>query len=100
MKLSIGAVVRGGTSLAYKTGAWREQRPVLHDDLCKPCGLCEMYCPDSAVHRIHSRYVIDLDFCKGCGVCAAECPAKAIQLQQYEDDQVMAKLDGLFERNS
>jgi len=30
-------------------------------------------------------------------VCAAECPAKAIQLMQYEDGHLMAKLDGLLE---
>jgi heterodisulfide reductase subunit A len=41
---------------------------------------------------------IDADKCHGCGVCAGECPAKAIQLLAYEDDQIMAKLDGLFER--
>jgi heterodisulfide reductase subunit A len=41
---------------------------------------------------------IDADKCHGCGVCAGECPAKAIQLLAYEDDQILAKLDGLFER--
>jgi heterodisulfide reductase subunit A len=41
---------------------------------------------------------IDPAQCHGCGICAAECPAKAIQLMQYEDDQIMAKLIGLLER--
>ncbi len=29
MKITIGAVVKGGTSLGYKTGNWRDERPVL-----------------------------------------------------------------------
>jgi heterodisulfide reductase subunit A len=40
---------------------------------------------------------IDPAKCHGCGICAAACPAKAIQLMEYEDDHLMAKLDGLLE---
>jgi heterodisulfide reductase subunit A-like polyferredoxin len=40
---------------------------------------------------------IDDALCRGCGICAAECPAKAIQLNWYEDDQVMSKVDALLE---
>ncbi|TEU11207.1 MAG: FAD-dependent oxidoreductase [Anaerolineales bacterium] len=34
--------------------------------------------------------------CQGCGSCAAECPAKAIQLQHYRDEQMIAKEEALF----
>ena len=34
--------------------------------------------------------------CRGCGICAGECPAKAIQLQHYRDEQVLAKTMALF----
>ena len=40
---------------------------------------------------------IDEALCRGCGICAAECPAKAIELNWYEDDQVMSKVDALLE---
>ena len=43
---------------------------------------------------------IDPAKCHGCGTCASECPAMAIQLMQYEDDHILAKVDGLFERIS
>jgi heterodisulfide reductase subunit A len=43
---------------------------------------------------------IDPARCQGCGICASECPAKAIQLQQFQDDQILAKLNGLLERMS
>ncbi len=80
MRISMGAVVPGGTSLEYKTGSWRDQQPVLNMELCKKCGMCESVCPDSAVHEKSEIYRIDYDYCKGCGLCAYECPANAIQM--------------------
>ena len=35
--------------------------------------------------------------CRGCGLCPGECPAKAIQLQHFTDDQILAKEEALFE---
>jgi len=35
--------------------------------------------------------------CRGCGLCAGECPAKAIQLQHHRDEQLLAKIEALFE---
>jgi pyruvate ferredoxin oxidoreductase delta subunit len=84
MKITIGAVVKGGSSLDYKTGSWRDQQPVVDMELCKACGRCEEVCPDSAVHIIEEVYVIDYDYCKGCGLCAYECPADAIEMVQEE----------------
>ena len=40
---------------------------------------------------------IDEALCHGCGICAAECPAKAIELNWYEDEQIMSKVDALLE---
>lgn len=84
MRIAVGAVVKGGTSVLYRTGAWRDQRPVLHAGSCKACGICEMVCPDSAVYVVDSAYHIDYDFCKGCALCAYECPTKAIEMQPEE----------------
>lgn len=84
MKIAIGAVVEGGTSLNYMTGTWRDQRPVIDEHLCKNCGICEMVCPDSAVRREEPLFLIDYDYCKGCGLCAYECPADAIEMTLEE----------------
>jgi pyruvate ferredoxin oxidoreductase delta subunit len=84
MKLNQGAVVRGGTSLNYKTGDWRDQRPVIDQETCKHCGICQEVCPDDAVRVIDGQYVIDYDFCKGCGICAHECTAAAIEMVPEE----------------
>ncbi len=85
MKITIGAVVEGGTSANYHTGGWREgKKPVIDLTKCKECGICELYCPDSAVRVEGGRYVIDLKYCKGCEICEYECPAEAIQMIDEE----------------
>lgn len=80
MKIALGAVVRGGTSLEYKTGSWRDQRPVIDTVSCKACRICMDVCPDSAVYVKEEQYCIDYDYCKGCGLCAYECPVDAIRM--------------------
>ena len=84
MRITKGAVVKGGTSLNYKTGNWRDQRPVADMTQCKVCGRCYEVCPDSAVHVVEEAYVIDYDYCKGCGLCAYECPTEAITMEKEE----------------
>ncbi|MFN2356968.1 MAG: FAD-dependent oxidoreductase [Desulfotignum sp.] len=69
------------------------------DKKCASCLICVRACPfDVPFINAEGISQIDADKCHGCGVCAGECPAKAIQLLAYEDDQILAKLDGLFER--
>ncbi|MBU0769778.1 MAG: 4Fe-4S binding protein, partial [Proteobacteria bacterium] len=67
-------------------------------DLCASCLICVRSCPYQ-VPRINEDGVseIDVALCHGCGVCAAECPAKAIELNWYEDVQIMSKVDALLE---
>ncbi|MCP4668110.1 MAG: CoB--CoM heterodisulfide reductase iron-sulfur subunit A family protein, partial [Deltaproteobacteria bacterium] len=65
---------------------------------CAACLICVRSCPYD-VPRINKDGVSEIDpaLCRGCGVCAAECPAKVIELDWYEDDQVMSKVDALLE---
>jgi len=73
---------------------------------CTGCLTCVRICPFSAVlinpllvgvGGITGAAEISAAACRGCGLCAAECPAKAIQLQHFTDDQVLAKQSSLFE---
>lgn len=64
-----------------KTGSWRTYRPELDRGQCNECGLCLLYCPESAISENH---VVDLRYCKGCGICANECPKKAITMKREE----------------
>ncbi len=73
---------------------------------CTACLTCVRICPFGAV-RINPQLVgvgdiagaaeVAAAACRGCGLCAAECPARAIQLQHFTDDQVLAKEEALFE---
>ncbi len=66
---------------------------------CAACLVCVRACPYNVPFINADGYSeIDPARCHGCGICAAECPAKAIQLMQFMDDQILARLDGLFER--
>ncbi len=65
---------------------------------CAACLICVRICPfDVPFINADGYSEIDPAKCHGCGLCSAECPANAIQLMQYEDDQIMAKVDGLLE---
>jgi heterodisulfide reductase subunit A len=66
---------------------------------CAVCLICVRACPFNVPFINNERHSeISPAKCHGCGICVAECPAKAIQLRGWEDDQILAKLDGLFER--
>ena len=67
-------------------------------DKCAACLICVRACPFNVPFVADEHSQIDPAKCHGCGTCASECPAMAIQLMQYEDDHLLAKLDGLFER--
>jgi len=67
-------------------------------ELCAACLVCVRRCP-FGIPRINEHGVSEINeaLCQGCGVCVSECPAKAIHLSHYEDDQIMVKVDALFE---
>jgi len=66
---------------------------------CAACLLCVRACPyDVPFINTDGHSEIDPAKCHGCGVCAAECPAKAIELMRFEDDLILAQLEGLLER--
>jgi heterodisulfide reductase subunit A-like polyferredoxin len=71
---------------------------VVDKDRCCACLTCVRSCPYD-VPRINADGVAEIEpaGCQGCGICASVCPRKAITLQNYSDNQIMAKLDGLFE---
>jgi heterodisulfide reductase subunit A-like polyferredoxin len=67
-------------------------------ELCASCLICVRSCPYN-VPKINADGVSEIDeaLCHGCGICAAECPAKAIQLNWYEDEQLLCKVDALLD---
>jgi heterodisulfide reductase subunit A-like polyferredoxin len=70
----------------------------VQSELCAACLICVRACPYQ-VPRINADGVSEIDaaLCHGCGICAGECPAKAIELNWYEDDQILCKIESLLE---
>ncbi|HLC02352.1 MAG TPA: FAD-dependent oxidoreductase [Anaerolineales bacterium] len=72
---------------------------------CVGCLTCVRICPfdvpkvvgeRAGVGGILGTAYIEPSVCQGCGNCVAECPAKAIHLANYDDNQIMVKLDALL----
>ncbi|CCK79072.1 NAD(P)-binding protein [Desulfobacula toluolica] len=65
---------------------------------CAVCLTCVRTCPYGIPYIHEDGYAqIDASECHGCGACVAECPGKAIRLDHFTDQQIMAKTDALFE---
>jgi heterodisulfide reductase subunit A len=93
------AVARARTLLARKTINLGAAVARVDSRKCAACLICVRACPFGVPFINADGYSeIDPAKCHGCGVCASECPAKAIQIQSFEDDQILAKLKGLLER--
>jgi len=73
----------------------------VNPDLCAVCLTCVRTCPYGAPSIGEEGHaVIDPAECRGCGACVAECPGKAITLQHFTDEQIIAKTDALFQASS
>jgi heterodisulfide reductase subunit A len=75
--------------------------PVVDEDECSGCSLCELTCPFKAI-RIEEtekgrKAKVIAASCKGCGACGAGCPQKAITMRHFTDEQLLAQLIPLAE---
>jgi len=95
---ALAAVSRASTFLAQSEIRLSAVTARVDGEKCAACLVCVRACP-YGVPRINAEGASEIDeaLCHGCGICAAECPAKAIQLNWYEDDQIMSKVDALLE---
>jgi len=72
--------------------------PLVDDDRCIGCGLCEELCPAGAIKVVSAegkkRAEVN-ESCTGCGLCGASCPQKAITIQYYTDEQLMKQIEDM-----
>ncbi len=71
---------------------------VIDPERCMGCRQCEMVCVYGAISYNASLSVCEVNtaICKGCGNCAATCPNKAIELRHFNNDELLAEVEGLM----
>jgi len=95
---AMAAASRAATFLSQSEITLSVVTAQVDQDHCASCLVCVRSCPyDVPVINKEGVSEIDPALCRGCGICTAECPAKIIQLNWYEDDQIMSKVDALLE---
>ena len=68
------AISKPTEGAAGKTGTWRVFKPVVDKEKCNQCGLCAMYCPDSA---IDADLNVDLNVLQGLWHLRKRMPEKS-----------------------
>jgi heterodisulfide reductase subunit A-like polyferredoxin len=87
-----GAAARAATILSKKELTISGIISVVDQDHCAACLTCVRECPfDVPVITEDGVAYIEPASCQGCGMCASVCPRKAIEVQHYKDDQIVAK---------
>ena len=76
---------------------------VVNEELCNSCGLCAKVCPYNAIEvdikKKIPAHVIEAA-CVGCGTCAAECRFDAITMRHFTDEQIIAQIDAITEKDA
>ncbi|MDR2444024.1 MAG: FAD-dependent oxidoreductase [Deltaproteobacteria bacterium] len=78
---------------------------VVTPEKCAVCCTCVRACPVSVPKIVRNdedpalrgHAFMEPAICQGCGVCVSECPGKAIRLQFFTDDQLLAKIEAMVE---
>ena len=65
-------------------------------ETCNGCGICVDTCPYSAITLEEETAVVNEAVCKGCGLCAAACLGGAAVLELYDDEQIIANIEGVL----
>lgn len=82
-KKNRAAVLVPGSASEYETGTWRTEKPIIDQDKCIKCGICDIFCPEACIKlNKQGEFEIDFFYCKGCGICARECWVGAITMEE------------------
>jgi heterodisulfide reductase subunit A len=61
---------------------------------CSGCGDCASTCPYNAIQLVEGHAEVDETACKGCGVCVGQCRANVITLPHFNDEELLAEMEG------
>jgi len=70
----------------------------VYSEQCAGCRVCIGLCPYRAIKLNEEtlRAEINEAVCKGCGTCASACPSGAIRVSHFDNDQLLAQIEGVL----
>lgn len=72
---------------------------LVDEDACGGCGICTSVCPYNVpkLKEVNGRRISEIApvSCNGCGVCASACPSDAIDMESYQENQILAQIEAL-----
>jgi heterodisulfide reductase subunit A len=70
----------------------------INPDKCSGCRICNNLCPYLAIKFDEEKKIsyIQEALCKGCGTCVAACPSSAISAKHFQNEQILAEIEGLM----
>ncbi|MCP4426437.1 MAG: CoB--CoM heterodisulfide reductase iron-sulfur subunit A family protein [Chloroflexi bacterium] len=73
-------------------------RASINQELCSGCRICNTMCPYNAIIFHEDREVSEVitALCQGCGTCVAACPSSSITGAHFNNDQLMAQIEGIL----
>ena len=91
------AAARASTILAKDSIKVGGVVAVVSPEKCAVCLTCVRTCPFGVpyIDSEKGHAVIEPAICQGCGACVSECPGKAITLQFFTDEQILAAAEAL-----
>jgi heterodisulfide reductase subunit A len=94
---SLGAASRASTILSKGELEAEGTIAIVNKEKCIACLTCMRVCPYN-VPSLNEEGVIEIEplMCHGCGTCTSECPAKALELQNYLDKGLIAKVEAII----
>jgi len=102
------SVAQGAAAAARVLGKIEQKQMALEpirasviEEKCSGCRICNDLCPFNAITFHEDKMVSEINaaLCQGCGTCVAACPAGAIYGTGFNNDQILAQIEGLLMLN-
>ena len=79
----------GSASVGGKLELHSSSQPVIDEEKCIGCRICEKYCRHEAVRVTDRKAHIDYNKCVGCGQCVAVCQHEGAVIKDWDTSETL-----------
>ena len=79
----------GSASVGGKLELHSSSQPVINEDNCIGCRICEKYCRHDAIKVTGKKASIDYSKCVGCGQCVAVCQHDGAAVKDWDSSETL-----------